>query len=110
MDGEPATHVRAAVAGQGVEGAERVELEDSPMASDLLSAGDADAVHKSQSTIAALQGTIEGLRAIGSVRGVQCIEAELTKERRKLRKLSKSRQQSRMLSCGCAGPKTRTDA
>jgi hypothetical protein len=70
-DGEPAAHVLAAVAGEGVEGAESAELEGSPLASDLLSAGDADAVHKVRSTIAVLQATIEGLRAVGSVRGVQ---------------------------------------
>ena len=38
--------------------------------------------------MAALEATLESLRAIGAVRGVQCIEAELTKERRKARLLA----------------------
>ncbi len=88
-DDEPADHVPAAVAGEGAEGAESAELEDSRMESAPLSAGEADAVHQVKATIAALEATLEGLRAIGSVRGVQCIEAELAKERRKARQLVK---------------------
>ena len=57
------------------------------MASDPLSAGDADAVHKVKSTIAALQGSLEGLRAIGCVRGVQVLESMLAKEQREVREL-----------------------
>ena len=40
-----------------------------------------------KATIAALELTIESLRGIGSVRGVQSIEEELKKERRKEREL-----------------------
>ena len=54
-----------------------------------LSAGEADAVHRVRITMAALQEHIDGLRAIGHVRGVQCIEAELSKEKRKERALIK---------------------
>jgi hypothetical protein len=54
-----------------------------------LSAEQADAVQKSQITMAALEETIDGLKAIGSVRAVQCIEQELQKERRKQRTLLK---------------------
>ncbi len=39
--------------------------------------------------MAALREHIDGLRAIGHVRGVQCIEAELSKEKRKERALIK---------------------
>ena len=52
-----------------------------------LSAAQADALHQLQATIGALEATIESLRSIGSVRGVQSIEAELSKERRKERQL-----------------------
>ena len=53
----------------------------------LLSAEQADEVHKVESTIAALEATIDTLRAIGAVRGVQCIQDELDKEKRKVRTL-----------------------
>ena len=76
----------AAVAGEGAEVAEAAKMEDSSMD---LSAGQADAVHNVKATVAALEATIEGLRAIGSVRGVLCIEAELAKERRRERELVK---------------------
>jgi len=88
-DDEPAEHVPAAVEGEGVEGAESAELEGSSMEPAPVSAGEADALHKVKATMAALEATLEGLRAIGSVRGVQCIEAELAKERRKARQLVK---------------------
>ena len=48
----------------------------------ILSESQADAVHQVQATIASLEVTIESLRAIGPLRGVACIEAELQKERR----------------------------
>jgi len=54
-----------------------------------LSASQADAVHQAKATLASLEATLESLRAIGSVRGVQCIEAEIQKERRKERILVK---------------------
>ena len=40
-----------------------------------------------KTTIASLEATIESLRAAGVVRGVQCIELEIRKERRKERQL-----------------------
>ena len=48
----------------------------------------ADAVHSANITIAALQDALESLRAAGCVRGLQCIEAEVAKERRRVRALS----------------------
>ena len=91
---EPAGHVNAAVAGtdeetSAVEGAEIAELESKGVEIVPLSASQADKVHQVKATIASLEATIESLRAIGSVRGVQCIEAELQKERRKQRVLVK---------------------
>ena len=88
-DDNPADHVPTAVAGEGAEGAQSAELEDSRMESAPLSAGQADAVHRVKATMAALEATLEGLRAIGSVRSVQCIQQELAKERRKARLLVK---------------------
>ena len=85
----PADHIPAAVAGEGAQAVGCVELKDSCVESAPLSAGEADAVHHVKATIAGLEATIEGLRDIGSVRGVQCIEAELAKERRKARQLVK---------------------
>ena len=54
---------------------------------DLLSAEEADAVHNVKATMAALEATLEGLRAIGSLKGVQSIETELGKQRRNARRL-----------------------
>jgi hypothetical protein len=54
-----------------------------------LSASQADAVHHVRTTIAALEITIADLRAMGQIRGVQCIEAELDKLRRQQRALIK---------------------
>ena len=79
-DDRPALPVDAAAAGDG----------------DVASAGDlestsveiqADTVHQVQATIASLEATIESIRGIGSVRAVQCREAELKKERRRERQL-----------------------
>ncbi len=44
---------------------------------------------KAKLTMSALEATLEGLRAIGSVRGVHSIEIELSKERRRVRELIK---------------------
>ena len=74
---------------RGAEGAQSAELEDSRVESAPLSAGDANAAHHVKATMAALVATIEGLQAIGSVRGVQCIELELGRERRKSRALGR---------------------
>ena len=87
-DDEPAGHVGAAVAGDG-ENISGVERESTLMEIVPLSASQADAVHQVKVTIASLEATIESLRAIGSVRGVQGIEAELKQERRKERQLMK---------------------
>ena len=47
-----------------------------------LSVSQAEQVHHVKVTIAALQSTLEQLRAVGALRGIQCIEAELRKELR----------------------------
>jgi hypothetical protein len=86
-DGESAEHDLAAVADEGGEGVEILEIAGSRTESAPLSSGEADAVHTVKATMAALEATLEGLRAIGSVRGVQCIELELSKEKRKARQL-----------------------
>ena len=86
-DDDPAEHVPAAVAGEGVKGVESAEPACSRMESAPISAEEADAVHNVKATMAALEATLEGLRAIGSVRGVQCIETELGKQRRRAREL-----------------------
>ena len=46
-----------------------------------LSASQAEQVHQVKVTIAALQATLEQLRAVGALRGIQCIEAELHREK-----------------------------
>ena len=89
VDDEPAEHVPTAVAGEGVEGAESTELECLRMKSAPISAEEADAVHTVKATIAGLEAHLEGLRAIGSTRGVQCIETELGKQKRRARLLAK---------------------
>jgi len=86
---EPVEHDPAAVAAECVVSAGGAGLEGSHVESAPLSVGDADAVHNVRVTMAALQEHIEGLRAIGHVRGVQCLLAELAKERRKERGLVK---------------------
>ena len=76
--------------GQGdaaVAGDDGGDVQSKPMEIAPLSASQADSVHQSQITMAALEATIDSLKAIGSVRGVQCIEQELQKERRKRRAL-----------------------
>ena len=69
-DDDPAEHVPAAVAGEGVKGAESAEPACSRMESAPISAEEADAVHNVKATMGALEATLEGLRASGSVRGV----------------------------------------
>ena len=87
---EPSEHVLAADTCEDVDGAEIVHFVGSRVKSAPLSACEADAVHKAKATMAALQATIENLRSIGAVRGVQCIEIELAKEKRKARELVKA--------------------
>ena len=86
-DGESADQVSSAVAGGGAEGAEIVEFAGPHVNSDAMCSTDSETLHAVKATIAALEGTLETLRSIGSVRSVQCIEVELTKERRKARRL-----------------------
>ena len=52
-----------------------------------LSADQAGAVHVIESTIASLEFTIESLKGMGMVRGVQCLEEEIHKQRRRERDL-----------------------
>jgi hypothetical protein len=86
-DDEPAEHVMAAVAGEGVEGAESAGLEGSIMEQAPLSADVADEVHKVKDTIACLEGHLAGLRAMGLVKCTQNVETELNKAKRRLREL-----------------------
>ena len=77
--------VPAAVAGKKqavAEASANVDVEEVS-----LSAEQAEAVHQVSCTIAALQATVDNLRTIGSLRGAQCIEAELQKEKRRQRLL-----------------------
>jgi hypothetical protein len=85
-DEDGAGHVGAAVA-EDAKLENTDELENTDVEIVPLSASQADRVHQVKSTIASLEATIEGLRAIGSVRGVHSIELELHKERRKERQL-----------------------
>ena len=70
-------------------GMEIMPHEGANMEIEPLSASQADAVHHAKATMASLEIAIEGLRAIGNLRGVQAIELELSKERRKQRELVK---------------------
>lgn len=70
-------------------GMEIMPHEGANMEIEPLSASQADAVHHAQATMASLEIAIEGLRAIGNLRGVQAIESELSKERRRQRELVK---------------------
>ena len=85
-DEDGAGHVGAAVA-EDAKLENTDELENTDVEIVPLSASQADRVHQVKSTIASLEATIEGLRAVGSVRGVHSIELELHKERRKERQL-----------------------
>ena len=58
------------------------------MDTSMVSAEQADEIHKLQSTMATLEATIETLRAIGAVRAVQNIQGELQKLKRSERLLS----------------------
>jgi len=82
---DDAGHVGAAVAGDAA------EVGDAPAAAATvaapLSGPQADRVHQSASTIAALEHTISSLKAIGSLRGAHCVELELHKEKRRARTL-----------------------
>ena len=92
---------------EGDKPAEHVDIVDAAMADDdklvshavverdstdtvALSPTQAEAVQQVEITMAALEATIESLRSIGCLRGVQSIEAELQKERRKQRQLIKA--------------------
>ena len=84
--GESADHVSSVVAGGDVASTGIVEFAG-PRVNSAVCPADADRLHATKATIAALEGTLETLRSIGAVRGVQCIELELLKERRKVRRL-----------------------
>ena len=89
---EDAEEVDTAVAGDGnlsiVEVQQRIQDASSQSGEPTqLSVGQAEQVHVIRSTIGALQGTIEGLKNQGVLRGVQAMEAELKKEQRKEREL-----------------------
>ena len=73
-----------AVADELPDGAASAEIEKE---SAPISAEQADSVHKARATMAALEGMIQGLQAIGSISGVQSLELELSKEKRKVRHL-----------------------
>ena len=56
----------------------------------VLARTDADAqVELVMDTMRAIQGHLEGLRAVGCTKGVQCLEQELLKTRRKLRNITR---------------------
>ena len=85
-DAEVTAEVPAAVGGNktaGVEANANVNAEQV-----CLSVEQAEAVHQVTCTISALQATVDQLRAIGSLRGAQCIEAEMKKEQRRVRWLT----------------------
>ena len=70
-DDKPVGHVDAAVAGDGEKtygdkGVENAEHESKGMEIVPLSASQGDAVHLAKIKIAALEATLEGVRAIGS--------------------------------------------
>ena len=46
-----------------------------------LNTAEAEEVHQLECIVSALEGSIENLRAVGQVRAVSCMEAELTKVR-----------------------------
>ena len=70
----------AAAAGEGAEGAEGPSK-----ALVQLSASQADTVHAMKSTMASLESVIEHLRGSGQVRAVQQMEAQLKREKRRVR-------------------------
>lgn len=54
-----------------------------------LSASQAEALHQVRISVAALQSSLESLKGTGNVRGVQVLEGELRKDRRRERELVK---------------------
>ena len=54
-----------------------------------LSVSQAEQLYQAKVTISALQATTEQLHTVGALRGIQCIEAELRKEKRRERELVK---------------------
>jgi hypothetical protein len=84
-DDDHAGHVDAAVAGDACAddaGLETIDLEYDP-----ISVAQAEKVHHCKSTMAALQAMIASLKTIGNIAGLQALEAELSKERRRERQL-----------------------
>ena len=50
----------------------------------------ANEVERIQTTLSVLESEVEGLRAIGSLRSVQVLELEISKERRRMRALTQT--------------------
>ena len=72
-----------ALGGEGID-ARSPGLEHVP-----LSAAQADAVHEAEATLASLEAMLDSLKAMGQLRAIHCIEAEIHKVRRKQRQLVK---------------------
>ena len=102
-DDEPVALVDAIV----LHGDAETAVADAEMDNPILSAEQADEVHKRLSTMATLEAAIELLEGTGQLRVVQVMQQELSKEKRKNGKYARSRPQSRSLSRGCATPNTR---
>ena len=66
---------------------DRVEASNNNAYISPLSAEQADQLHIVRTTIGAIESSIESLKMSGVIRGAQCMEAELSKERRRERDL-----------------------
>ena len=66
---------------------DRVEASNNNTYISPLSAEQADQLHIVRTTIGAIESAIESLKMSGVIRGAQCVEAELSKERRRERDL-----------------------
>ena len=91
-DAESKGHVDAAVAGDvgessGKQGAQTDPVDIADLQVVHSSESQADAPHQAQSTTAALETSLESLRAIGSLKAAQALERELKQERRRTRAL-----------------------
>ena len=81
-DGENTSGVELESTGMEIRPYEGTNMEIEP-----LSTSQVEAVHQSQVSMTALELALESLRSIGNLRGVQSIEAEIDKERRREREL-----------------------
>jgi len=75
--------VYAADAGDA--GAEAADVETIDAVILPLSAPQAEQVHDTMTTISAIEATIDELKSVGLVRGVQAMESQLSKEKRRMR-------------------------